>query len=227
MMKTTLSIFILTLIVACGNKSSSTKTELSRDSLTTVNLQDSNYIDHLNQLIDTVTADGWKISYLIKSDSTKYTDIYIRCSKGNQSGTYYGGDLLLFRSGFVPSYVQDSEKCIYFYRRCGTSCDAFLTFKKDSVKFVNYSNVAGYDLDLEEIVYVPDYYYEESSHLKLNAVNLKKNIEQVVNFKGERYTADIFNSVDSIHFGATTLTVYMQTLKDKKQIQEIETVNFE
>lgn len=221
-----LSAFILMLVIACQNKHHAIKIKLPKDSLVSINLQDSHYIDHLHQLIDTVTADGWKITYLVKPDSTKYTDVYIRCSKGNQSGTYYGGDLLLFKPGFVPVYIQDAEKNIYFYRRCGTSCDALLVFKKDATTFEHYSNIAGYNLYLEEIVYLPYDYDKDASHIKLNVVNLKKSKEQVVHFNGEAYAADIYNSVDSIHFDSSLLTIYIKTLQNKKVMQEVKTVHF-
>jgi hypothetical protein len=222
-----LSIIISVFFISCSNRFGATKTLYTNDSLVSINLQDSNYIDHINQLVDTITKDGWRISYLVKQDSTKYADIYIRCSKEELSATFYGGDLLLFRPGFVPYYYKDTKTQIYFYHRCATSCQAFLTFSKDSIRFKDYSNIAAYDLEKEQIVYLPYEYYEKKSRkLFLNAVDLKRNQEKRIFFKGTPVYAEIANSMDSINFASDSITIYQQTFLNGKQTQEVKTISF-
>ncbi|WP_316789622.1 hypothetical protein [Pedobacter frigoris] len=43
--------------------------------LIAINFNDSNYADVSYYAIDTTTQDGWSIKYLIKDDSTRYSDL--------------------------------------------------------------------------------------------------------------------------------------------------------
>ena len=62
---------------------------------------------------DTITADNWKIEYLIKDDTTRYDDVYIKWSKGTKVDELGSGILNVFSflkdysPGRLPQFIVD------------------------------------------------------------------------------------------------------------------------
>ncbi len=183
------------------------------DSLFKPILTDSNYAE--KNINDTVTADGWSINYLVKNDDTKYNDIYIKCSKGDKSVIYYGADLIQYRLGFIPSFIGESKSNIFFWYRCATDCQSILVCSKDSVQFKSYPNVVNFDINLGQILYIPDSYYEDPN-FEINLVDFTKKKEYKITFDGQAYTSRSESSIDTVIFDKDQVTIRAVILKVDK-----------
>jgi hypothetical protein len=224
-------IFFLTLpllFASCGQSrsdKSAFQANSPQDTFVSINARDSNYSYDLSDIKDTVTKSGWSIQYLVKDDSTKYNDVYIRCTKGHEAGIFYGGDLLQFRAGFVPSFIYETGQLLFFWRRCATSCEALLVFNKDSNTFVDYPNVAAHNFNFQQILYVPDSYYEiETKDFKIRLADLERKKEYEITFDGEPFTAQIESSVDTVIFGKDEVRVKATILTNGRQQNQIKTI---
>ena len=100
--------------------------------LIAINFSDTNYSGVASYTVDTTTADGWSIQYLVKDDTTRYKDLYIVCSKGNIKSIYRADNVLEYRRYFIPEFAAETKTNIYFTHGCATDCSAILVFDKDT-----------------------------------------------------------------------------------------------
>jgi hypothetical protein len=224
--KIVLTIFLIGLF-SCKSTTQKTvyKASTQTDEFIRPDLRDSNYTNF--NLSDTTTVDDWSIKYLVKNDSTKYSDIYISCTKGDKTVLYFGKDLLQYRGGFIPQFIGETNSYLYFWHRCATDCQSILVCSKDSVKFTDYSNVADFNIKLGQILYVPDRYYEDSSeNFRINLMNLTQSKEYVVTFDGQAHTAKLEASVDSVLFDKKEIIIKAEILKNRKVRLQTKTIKF-
>ena len=208
-MKRILTYIILTVIfVSCQQYNNKLNAIANRQvieptgELIAINFQDSNYFDLPMYVNDTVTEDGWSIYYLVKDDSTRYDDIYIKCSKGNLTGIYHGENLLQYRRYFIPKFERETNSYIYFTHGCATDCSAVLTFSKDSTsKYTDYVRVVDYNLDFEQILYVTDSCYKNEEIYELALVDLKNNKTHKITYNTVSNAVYKPSCVDTIIFG--------------------------
>ena len=143
-------------------------------SLGAIDFTDPAYQDLALYAKDTILQDGWVIQYLVRNDSTKHQDIYLRCGKSQASETYFGAGLLEVRRYFIPRLEAETKSFLFFGHGCATDCSALLVFSKDSPhSFQNFENVVGYDPNNAQILQVTDSSYEhEDRSYDLRLVDL-------------------------------------------------------
>jgi hypothetical protein len=164
--------FSTALTISCKRTKNEETTSIKNHPLTRavdlikIDFGDTIYHDLQAYVSDTITNDGWTIKYLVKDDSTKYSDIYIQCSKGNLSGIFHGKDLLQFRRYFIPIFTGETDAFIYFTHGCATDCSALLVFSKDSTsRFKDFVHIVDYNTKFNQVLYVTDYCYENESNI--------------------------------------------------------------
>lgn len=176
--------------------------------LLAVDFNDSNYNGLNSYAIDTVTQDGWVIKYLVKDDSTKYDDIYIKWSKGTMNGIYKAESVLQFRRYFIPQYKGENENYLFFWHGCATDCQAVLTLSKDSVVSKDYTSVIEYNIRYGQVAYVTDKGAEDDNPFQISIVDLSKNKEHLIQFKNLcMYAAHKESCVDTIIFNKEKVVV--------------------
>jgi SanA protein len=79
-----------------------------------INFSDTNYTDLQSWVKDTISSSGWSINYLVKDDSTRYNDLYIRWNKGNRTGLFCDSDVLLMRRYFIPVLAGENGTHIFW-----------------------------------------------------------------------------------------------------------------
>lgn len=189
-----------------------------KDSLISIDYNDLKYSDLRIWIHDTITNDGWTIKYLVKDDSTKYKDIYIRWSKDKKSGLFYGGSILLMRRYFIPYLVGENKTHIYLQHGCATGCMAILTLSKDSLpKDKDYELVRDYSIKNEQIVYCN--YNNNFDTLKVVIVDLKRGKEKSITFKNICYDP-MANCIDSLSLDSDYVKL-SATLIDRKNKENL------
>jgi hypothetical protein len=229
------SLFIYSLLVSlnCEEGKHIKKLTIEKnqtEQLIPVDFNDSNYNELNSYAIDTFTEGGWIIKYLVKDDSTRYDDIYIRWTKGNVTGTFKAESVLQFRRYFVPQYAGENKNYLFFWHGCATDCAAVLTLSKDSAFSKDYTSVIDYNIPNGQIAYLTDKSYEDDHPFQISIVDLSKNKEHLVQFKNLcMYAAHKESCIDTIIFNKGKVIV-KATLRindhnrDKKIIEE-KTVN--
>ena len=197
--------------------------------LTKIDFSDPNYVDVQLYAQDTITSDGWKIEYLIKDDSTKYNDLYIRWSKGQLTGLFCHRDVLLMRRYFIPVIEGDNSTHIFMKHGCATSCTAILTLSKDNkLESKDFAYVVDFDVTTGQLVYIPERSYS-LERLEVSVVDLKRHLERPVIFKNICNLAPESGCIDRISFTKYKVVV-AASLLDKndqaKTINESHTVKF-
>ena len=166
-----------------------------------IDFNDSNYVGLGLYAIDTITQKGWSISYLVKDDSSKYNDIYIKWQRGNIKGIYKGEFLLQYRRYFVPEYSGENSKYLFFKHGCATDCRAILTLSKDSATSKDYIRVVDYNVSNGQIAYVTERGSEDFRPFQISIVDLAKSKEHSVQFKSLcMYAAHKESCIDTIIF---------------------------
>ena len=220
------------LVSSCGAQ----PTEVRRDNSTTeqkaldgfipIDFTDTVYADVQLHARDTVTSDGWAIQYLVKDDSTRYNDLYIRWSKDGHQGLFQCGDVLLMRRYFIPEFTSENGDHIFLEHGCATSCSAVLALSKDPVphgRDIFY--VVDQDLSRGQFVYVPERSFSLDT-LEVSVVDLTRKEEHAVVFKGHCTLAPDYGCIDSVSFGEERVVLYAKLLDDNgKEIREEHTVN--
>lgn len=172
--------FVLVFFVACTTNENEKKSlKQNQDSgnsadLIKIDFNDSHYLEMDPYANDTITSDGWSIEYFVKDDSTKYSDLYLKCSKENRVGVYHGANLLEFRRYFIPFFAGENNEFIFFTQACATDCSSILVFSKDStLAFRNFKHIVDYSIPYNQILYVTDSTYKHENKIyELALVNL-------------------------------------------------------
>jgi len=137
---------------------------------------------HSRSIQDTVTPNGWKITYLVKNDSTQHKDLYIQWSKGGVKRTYRGSILLDLQSYFTPVFKTDTKD--YIYMKCEVrGGDALLILPKDATTPErNFSYVVGYSAEFAQVAYIPESSYS-LEEMTIEACDIKSGKIQSVQFR--------------------------------------------
>lgn len=177
---------------------------------------------------DTITKDGWKIEYLVKNDSTKSHDIYIRVSKGNIEKISKHPDALDMRSYFIPSYAFETDKYILFEHGCATDCSAITVIPKDNKdKPVEFEFVLKYDMKLSTVVFLNTKTFI-SDIPTISAYNLEENIEKSVTFKNRCFSTSPNKCISDIAIKSkkVELTGWFDNEYGDNSIKETKTIKF-
>jgi hypothetical protein len=207
--------------IACGQ--SGNKQSITNDNqileqtgeLIKIDFSDTSYIYLQIYAEDTVTSDGWAIEYFVKDDSSRYNDIYIKCSKGNFTGTFCGEDLLLFRRYFIPKFVGETESFIYFSHGCATDCSALLVFSKDNTsRFKDFMPVVDYSIDFNQVLCIAGSSYEnEDTIYELALVDLTNDEIHKIVYSNICLSAYKLTCIDNVIFSKTQVAI-TTTLKE-------------
>ncbi|WP_316787685.1 hypothetical protein [Pedobacter frigoris] len=198
--------------------------------LIAINFNDSNYADVSYYAIDTTTQDGWSIKYLIKDDSTRYSDLYIEWSKNKSKGLYHFPDVLTFRRYFIPFFEGENKKHLFFTHACATHCSAVLTLSKEKFpKYREFISIANFNIPNGQIVYTT--YKDYDSQFVAAIADLNKGVERPAVFKNSPLFLEPMENIDSISFSSNQVKLFA-TLIDrndttrKKTVKEIQVVKF-
>jgi hypothetical protein len=188
-----------------------------------IDLTDKKYLDINFYCKDTITKNGWKIEYLVKDDKTKYEDLYIRWSKGNQTGIFCSASTLIMRSFFIPKYEGENESHLFLRHGCSTEGEAILVLPKNTKQKGNdYSYIVDYDIQYGEIGYIPERSYS-LNELEIAVVNLEKRIEKSVVFENNCYGTPEEGCIDKMKFKKNYVEI-IATLIDKKDKMRTKTI---
>jgi len=192
-----------------------------------MNFKDTMYYDAAMYARDTITGDGWKINYLVKDDSTRYTDIYIQWEKDNIKRVTNCGNVLEMRRYFIPGFVKDNKDYLFFEHGCATGCMAVLTLPKNVIDAVeDFNFVLDYKVSDNQIVFIDEESFS-SDTLSISATDLKKHITKSTSFKN-RCSMTMGNScIDTIIFKNNRILVE-GTLGDKygNDVKEVHSIEF-
>jgi hypothetical protein len=181
---------------------------------------------------DTVTDDGWTLRYFVKDDSTRYTDLYIEWSKGNQRGLFSGGDILDMRRYFIPIYAGENATHIFLEHGCATDCSAVLVLGKDSSSYMDYEKVVDYSIPDGKVVYVSDSSVYDM-RMELYAVDIESGSKRRLLFDNLCVTASFKEQcVDTVRFSKNSVTIQatLTDVNDKEEertIREVKVARFE
>jgi len=213
-----------------ASKSPTTKPYTGTGKLIAINFNDTNYVDVNRYAIDTTTQDGWSIKYLIKDDSSRYSDIYIEWSKNKSKGLYHFPDVLTFRRYFIPIFKGENKNHLFFTHACATHCRAVLALSKEnSPKSREFISIANFNIPNGQLVYTPEKDYEEQFVVAI--ADLNKGIEKNVVFKNKPSFIEPMENIDSVSFSTNQVKLFATLIdrKDKsgkKTVKEIQLVNF-
>lgn len=223
--------------IACGQssidarKNSGNKHVFGTGKLVPIDLSDTIYKEFRRYAIDTSTIDGWKINYLVKDDSTKYTDLYIQWTKNSDTGIYFMGDVLLMRPYFIPIFVGENKSRLFLSHGCATTCSAILVLSKDSVlNGIDFPYVINYDIKNGQLVYIPEKSYTLDT-LEVSVVDLFRAKEKSIVFDNICDLRPEEGCIDSVCFDKDFVKIFA-TLIDKRdtkrvrRIKESHIVNF-
>ncbi|MNK06658.1 hypothetical protein D3C87_245570 [compost metagenome] len=230
-------LFYYLVILSCTNRETPVEKSVKQNhpgngtgKLIPINFYDRKYEDVDFNAHDIITADGWKIEYLVKDDTTRYDDIYIKWSKGRTEGVYCGGKMLEFRRHFIPRFKGENKTHLFFTHACATSCTALLTLSKsDKPVERTFVKVTGFDINLGQVLQIGDY-DNMLERFNFALIDLSRGIEKGFYFKNKCFSTDDTGCIDSVQFNGNSVEVFA-TLTDRKDeqrsVQEVYTVKLE
>jgi hypothetical protein len=222
-------IIFLILFASCKNPAEvpSNKTTPASNTLKGELLPINRSIEPFNNVhLDTITPDGWKIEYLVKNDSTKYHDIYIRISKDNTEKISRHSDALDMRPYFVPSYKMETDKYILFEHGCATDCSAVTIIPKDNKnKPIEFEFVLKYDMELSTVVFVNTKTFINDIPT-ISAYNLDENIEKSVTFKNRCISTSPNKCISDIAIKNKKIELTGWFYDGDNSIKETQTIRF-
>ena len=192
-----------------------------------IDFKDAIYQDVAMFAKDTITDDGWRIKYLVKDDSTRYTNIYIQWKKGNINRVTNCGNVLEMRRYFIPGFVKDNQDYLFFEYGCSTDCRAVLILPKndkDTVEAFNF--VLDYKVSDNQIVCIDEESFS-SDTLSINATDLKKHITKSTLFKNRCSMTMGSSCIDTIIFKHNRILVEGK-LTDRygNDVKEVRSIKF-
>ncbi len=194
-----------------------------------INYSDTNYFGVASYTVDTTTADGWTIKYLVKDDTTKYKDLYIVCSKENIKSMYRADNVLEYRRYFIPEFEAETKTNIYFSHGCATDCSAVLIFDKDTAaQFSDYLEVVKYNVQLGQVLYVTDTTYQNEEKIyELALVDITRHKTHKLTFNGVCDGVYKPACVDTVMFSKNKVSVTVNlrnSIEDDNQTKQTKTV---
>lgn len=185
-----------------------------------IDYSDEKYIDLESFTQDTLTANGWDITYLVKNDSTRYNDLYIKWSKGNIADTFLMQDVLLMRRYFIAEFESENTDFLYLTHGCATSCFAVLTLSKKSPSIAkDFIEVIDYDPILNQIAYIPERSFSLDT-MEIAITDLSKGIEKAIIFDQVCTLSPESGCIDSISFQYDQVEIYT-TLTERNTNEKI------
>lgn len=174
-------IIVLLFMFACN----SSQKEKNNSDLIPLDLTDTLFGDFRNNTKEYTTDSGWKISYLVKDDSTKYEDVYIKWEKGKNIRTLNFPSVLSMRHYFLPVFKTESKTHIFLEHGCATSCTAVTALPKNPEGSPHvFYNVVDYDVITGRVVYIPQRSYSLDT-LELDVFDLKSDKAKTVSFQNQ------------------------------------------
>jgi hypothetical protein len=225
-----ISLLLIALLAACGRHSLlSDNAEVplpkSAGQLMSIADTDTAYTNYFN-MQPMVTPDGWNITYMVKNDSTRFTDAYIQWQKGNVKRVYKYPHVLEYRGQFMPQFLDETSTHIFMGHACATDCRAILALPKNNTgKAVDFTAVIGYDLNLNRIVCKGHSNY---NRLKAVATDLNRHKTKSVTFKSPFYSMDIgYAPTDTIIFESDRIIISCDFFDaDGETVRETQVIQF-
>jgi hypothetical protein len=197
------------------------------DGFIAIDFQDSNYAGVAEYAKDTVTPGGWSITYFVKDDSTRFSDLYIGWSKGDRQGLFQCTSTLIMRRFFIPGYIGENGTHIFLQHGCSTSDEAMLVLSKDSLpRGQEVWVMFDYDLDLGQIAYVPERSFSLDT-LEVSVTDFTRGLNRSVIFKNHCDLSPEYGCIDSVWFSEWRTQLFA-TLRDDAggAVKETEVVAF-
>ncbi|KOS06771.1 hypothetical protein AM493_12615 [Flavobacterium akiainvivens] len=173
-----ISLLLILLLAACNNPAKdATITEGDLIPYSEIADTEPHYTRNIK---DTITPGGWKITYLVKNDSTRQKDLYIQWSKGGVKQTYTGNHLLELQSYFTPVFKTETTDYIFMESEVRGG-NAVLLLPKNTKAPQQFSYIIGYNTAFAQIAYIPESSYS-TNELTVEAIDLKSGIKKSVQF---------------------------------------------
>jgi hypothetical protein len=193
-----------------------------------VDVNDTLYGDFRSDFKEILTADGWNVNYLVKDDSTKYKDIYVKWGKGANVRTLNFPSVLMMRSYFLPVYESETKNYLYFKHGCATGgCTAITALPKDpEIEPHVFNNVVDYDLNRGRIVFTPERSFSLDS-LELDIFDLNLNKSKTAKFRNRCNLSPEDSCIEKVIFKDKTVELLGTFMnEDGTTLTEKQTVSF-
>jgi hypothetical protein len=165
--------------------------------------------------LDTLLESGWNIRYYTKNDSSRNSDLYIECSKSNKKFVYKAYEVLQLRSYFIPTFVGESQSCIYFTTACATNCESLLVFNKHRKPgFRLYNSVIDYSISNDIIAFINADMISSRKYM-VSVASGRDNTVKSIHFRNYCNVLPREGCVDSIRFTGSEVSVFA-TLNEGK-----------
>ena len=229
--------FLICFVVSCGlpdkKPINPPVKQLTKETgkLIPIDFSDTVYSSLIPNAKDTITSNGWLIQYLVKDDSTRYNDVYLKCQKGNIQGVFLIADMLQLRSYFLPMFETETDSQIYFRHGCATDCAAILVFNKVSkAEFTDYEEIVRSNIPLGQILYVTDTTYQNATDIyELALVDVAKHKTRKLTFHGICDGVYKPACVDTVLFSKNKVSVTVSlrnSFEDDKPTKQTKTVRW-
>ena len=200
------------LAISCGQNQIKQNKKETLNEFNKINYSDSIFRYRVNY--DTVLSSNWKISYLVKNDSTKYKDIYLKVAKGKDSSIYFLERYLELRNYFIPIFSKENESFIFFEHGCATSCKAVMTFNKKTLRFQDFTQIIDYSEKTNQIVWLSNQILSDDKPFKVQVTDLLKQKDSTIGFNNLALGTIKDSYIDSVIFNKDN-TIINCTLIDK------------
>jgi hypothetical protein len=194
-------ILLILALLGCNRTKIETKKNIGTGQLIPIDFKDSIFKDFQVSIKDTNLLSGWSIKYFVKDDSTKYKDLHIEWSKGQNKGYWTGESMFEVRDMFIPQVCGENSTCIFMTHACASECSAILVLRKDSsLTYKDYLDVKDFSIKYNQILYVTDQ-TKDDSLLQVALVDLKRNKEHLINFNHRCQGVFKTSYIDTVIFG--------------------------
>lgn len=149
---------------------------------------------------DTITSSGWKIEYLVKSDTSEQEDLYLRWSKAGHVNVYCASGILGFALIHIPAYVGESDSMLIFAHACSSTHGGVTALSKTSSRVMRYCGVVGYDAGTGRVLWIPSEAQEGRSPFHATLSHADFGTDTVLQFKGSTSAVIPVTIFDSIRF---------------------------
>jgi hypothetical protein len=228
-----ISLLLILLFMACGQPtllSDNTKAPLPKidGQLVPIVVTDTAYTNYYN-IQPVTTPGGWAITYMVKNDSTRFTDAYIQWQKDDVKRVYKYEHVLEYRGQFMPQFSDENSSHIFMDHACATDCRALLALPKNThEKAVDFVNVLGFDTKLGQVVTRTFFINNEivrDGELIIKATDLTKGITKSVTFKNRDYS--IGNAMlDTVIFKGDRILVKWEFYTEDEEFAETQVIQF-
>ncbi|KOS06772.1 hypothetical protein AM493_12620 [Flavobacterium akiainvivens] len=228
-----ISLLFIVLLAACGQPSllsDNIKAQLpdSTDQFIPIADTDTTYTNYYN-VQPVTTPHGWNITYMVKNDSTRFTDAYIQWQKGNVKRVYKYPHVLEYRGQFMPQFLDETDTHIFMDHACATECRAILALPKNNKdKAIDFESVLGFNTKLGQVVTRTFFINDEivrDGKLIIEATDLTKGITKSVTFKNTDYS--VGNAMmDTVIFKGDRILVKWEFYSEDEEFTETQVIQF-